>query len=93
MATETIVFGGGCFWCTEAVFEMFKGIVNTTVGYAGGSESDPTYNEVSTGYTGHAEVLKVEYDSSAISFETLLDIFFTMHDPTSLNRQVFPIIF
>jgi peptide-methionine (S)-S-oxide reductase len=87
MKTEIVVLGGGCFWCTEAVFRMFSGVVKTTTGYAGGSEPDPTYAEVSTGYTGHAEVLMVEYDPGMINFETILDIFFTMHDPTSLDKQ------
>ncbi len=84
---ETIVFGGGCFWCTEAVFEMMRGITKTTPGYAGGSKLNPTYQEVCSGDTGHAEVLEIEYDPKIISFDVLLEIFFTMHDPTSLNRQ------
>lgn len=87
MANENIVLGGGCFWCTEAVFELFKGVVKTEPGYAGGSTSNPTYDEVCTDETGHAEVLSVEYNPSVISLDTLLEIFFTMHDPTSLNRQ------
>jgi peptide-methionine (S)-S-oxide reductase len=81
------VFGGGCFWCTEAVFRLFKGIINAEPGYAGGTTQNPTYDQVCDGYTGHAEVLRIEYDPKAISIETLLDVFFTMHDPTSLNRQ------
>ena len=85
--TETIVFGGGCFWCTEAVFKMFKGVVKTMPGYAGGKTENPTYDQVSMGYTRHAEVLQVEYDPAVAPLEKLLDIFFSMHDPTSLNRQ------
>ncbi len=85
--TKVIVFGGGCFWCTEAVFAMLKGVVKTTAGYAGGNTSNPTYEEVSHFDTGHAEVLKIEYDPEIISISTLLDVFFEMHDPTSLNRQ------
>jgi peptide-methionine (S)-S-oxide reductase len=87
MANETIVFGGGCFWCTEAAFRLFGGIISAMPGYAGGSAKNPTYKEVCTGKTGHAEVLRIEYDPKQISLETLLDIFFEMHDPTSLNRQ------
>ena len=87
MKKETIIFGGGCFWCTEAVFAMIKGVVSTTPGYAGGTTANPTYEQVCEGTTGHAEVLKIEYDSDAVSLEKLLDVFITMHDPTSLNRQ------
>jgi len=85
--TETIIFGGGCFWCTEAVFKMIKGVAKTTPGYAGGATANPTYEEVSTGNTGHAEVLMVEYDPKVLSLRKLLDVFFSMHDPTSLNKQ------
>ncbi|MDE1822918.1 MAG: peptide-methionine (S)-S-oxide reductase MsrA [Candidatus Micrarchaeota archaeon] len=85
--TEKIVFGGGCFWCTEAVFSMFKGVVATVPGYAGGNSKNPTYEEVCTGTTGHAEVLEIEYDPGVAPLEKLLDIFITMHDPTSMNRQ------
>jgi peptide-methionine (S)-S-oxide reductase len=85
--TDTIVFGGGCFWCTEAVFEMFRGVVRTEPGYAGGSTNNPDYKRVSSGTTGHAEVLKVEYDPNAVDLDKLLDVFFSMHDPTSVNRQ------
>ncbi len=87
MSTETIVLGGGCFWCTEAVFKMLRGVKSTMPGYAGGTKANPTYEEVCDGNTGHAEVLKVEYDPKAIPLETLLTVFFEMHDPTSLNRQ------
>ena len=84
---STAVFGGGCFWCTEAVFSLFEGVIKATSGYAGGVTKNPTYQEVCTDETGHAEVLEVEYDPAIIDFEKLLDVFFTMHDPTTLNRQ------
>jgi len=87
MKNEVIAFGGGCFWCTEAVFLLFKGISKVTSGYAGGQMPDPTYWDVCKGNTGHAEVLKIEYDPEKMPLEQLLDVFFTMHDPTSLNRQ------
>lgn len=87
MSSETIVFGGGCFWCTEAVFEMLKGVTGTEPGYAGGNVANPTYEKVCEGTTGHAEVLKVEYNPSVIPLSKLLEIFFIMHDPTQLNRQ------
>lgn len=85
--TETIVLGGGCFWCTEAVFLMFKGVIKTTPGYAGGTTANPTYEDVCRGDTGHAEVLQVEYNPSVIPLDTLLEVFFAMHDPTTHNRQ------
>jgi peptide-methionine (S)-S-oxide reductase len=84
---ETIVLGGGCFWCIEAVFLNIKGVLKVTSGYSGGTTDNPTYEQVCTGKTGHAEVLKIEYDPKIVTFETLLDIFFTIHDPTTLNRQ------
>lgn len=84
---ETIVFGGGCFWCTEAVFNLLKGVLSVQSGYAGGETPNPTYQSVSSGKTGHAEVLKVEYDPETISTRDLLTVFFSSHDPTSLNRQ------
>jgi methionine-S-sulfoxide reductase len=84
---QTIVLGGGCFWCTEAVFLKIKGVMKVTSGYSGGSTKNPTYEQVCTGKTGHAEVLKIEYDPEIVSLETLLDLFFTIHDPTTLNRQ------
>jgi peptide-methionine (S)-S-oxide reductase len=87
MAIETIVFGGGCFWCTEAVFRLFDGVTETMPGYAGGTTANPTYDQVCDGYTGHAEVLKIDYDTDKIKLDKLLDVFFTMHDPTTLNRQ------
>lgn len=84
---ETAVFGGGCFWCTEAVFERLKGVESVMPGYAGGAMEHPNYNYVSTGTTGHAEVIKVEYDPAQIKYKDLLNVFFAMHDPTTLNRQ------
>jgi peptide-methionine (S)-S-oxide reductase len=87
MANETIVFGGGCFWCTEAVFRLFDGVVSAMPGYAGGTTPNPTYEQVCDGYTGHAEVLKIEYDPQKMTLDKLFDVFFTMHDPTTLNRQ------
>ncbi len=85
--TEIAILGGGCFWCTEAVFKMLKGVVSVNPGYAGGAKKNPTYEEVSSGKTGHAEVIKIEYDPNNVSFETLLTIFFATHDPTTKNRQ------
>lgn len=85
--TEIAVFGGGCFWCTEAVFGRLKGVVSVMPGYAGGTIANPTYEQVCTGNTGHAEVTRVEYDPSRISYNDLLTVFFATHDPTSLNRQ------
>jgi len=85
--TEKVIFGGGCFWCTEAVFKMLRGIVKTIPGYAGGTRKDPTYEDVCSGTTGHAEVLEVEYDPKVARFDKLLAVFFEMHDPTSKNQQ------
>ena len=84
---ETIVFGGGCFWCTEAVFEMLKGVISVMPGYAGGTTPNPTYESVSTGKTGHAEVIQIKYNPSQISFDDLLTVFFATHDPTTPDRQ------
>lgn len=81
------VFGGGCFWCTEAVFERLKGVVSVRPGYAGGQLAHPTYEQVCSGRTGHAEVIRIEYDPKVVSFEDLLTVFFATHDPTTLNRQ------
>jgi peptide-methionine (S)-S-oxide reductase len=85
--TETVAFGGGCFWCTEAVFKMLTGVVSVLPGYAGGNVPNPTYEQVSTGQTGHAEVAWLKYDPSLISLSDLLAVFFTAHDATTLNRQ------
>ena len=84
---QTIILGGGCFWCTEAVFIKIKGVLKVTSGYSGGTFENPTYEQVCTGKTGHAEVLKIEYDPEIVTLEILLDVFFTIHDPTTLNRQ------
>lgn len=85
--TEMAVFGGGCFWCTEAVFKMLKGIISVMPGYAGGTKADPTYEDVCDGRTGHAEVIRITYDPTSISFTDLLSVFFSTHDPTTKNRQ------
>ena len=84
---ETIILGGGCFWCIEAVFSRVKGVDSAISGYAGGSLENPSYEQVSSGKTGHAEVTEVSFDSEKISLEDILHIFFTVHDPTTLNRQ------
>ncbi|QCS42065.1 peptide-methionine (S)-S-oxide reductase MsrA [Natrinema versiforme] len=84
---ERATFGGGCFWCTEAAMKELEGVDSVTSGYAGGHADDPTYREVCSGNTGHAEVVQVEYDSNAISYDELLEVFFATHDPTQLNRQ------
>lgn len=84
---ETIVFGGGCFWCTEAIFKSLRGVLSVSPGYAGGNTKDPTYEEVSTGTTGHAEVTRIVFDPAQISFNDLLTVFFATHDPTSVNKQ------
>jgi peptide-methionine (S)-S-oxide reductase len=87
MATRSITLGGGCFWCTEAVFLDVDGVVAVEPGYAGGHTSDPTYEEVCSGETGHAEVVQVTYEPERIGLREILSIFFTIHDPTTLNRQ------
>ncbi len=84
---EYVTFGGGCFWCVESCFNMLKGVDVAVSGYAGGHTSNPTYEEVCTGKTGHAEVVQLAYDPKIISYEQLMDIFFFLHDPTTLNRQ------
>lgn len=84
---EKIILGGGCFWCTEAVFQMLKGVNSVASGYAGGKKAVPTYEEVSEGNTGHAEVIQISYDPSKISIDDLLAVFFNVHDPTQMNRQ------
>ena len=81
------VFGGGCFWCTEAVFDELRGVKSVVSGYAGGSTKHPTYEEVCGGRTGHAEVIKIDFDPGEIAFKDLLTVFFATHDPTTLNRQ------
>ena len=84
---STAVFGGGCFWCTEAVFQMLKGVEKVESGYAGGAVENPSYEAISAGNTGHAEVIRVTYDPAVISYEDLLMVFFGSHDPTTPNRQ------
>ncbi|WP_146881225.1 peptide-methionine (S)-S-oxide reductase MsrA, partial [Acetobacter tropicalis] len=85
--SDTAVLGGGCFWCVEAVLRGMRGILSLTPGYAGGDTEAPTYKQVCSGQTGHAEVVEVEFDPEIISYKDLLKIFFTLHDPTTLNRQ------
>jgi len=85
--TEIATFGGGCFWCTEAVFQMLPGVKSVTSGYGGGTKENPTYKEVCSGETGHAEVIQVKYDPKVVSYEKLLEVFWEEHDPTTLNRQ------
>jgi len=87
MSTANATFGGGCFWCIEAPFKELKGVERVTSGYAGGETPDPSYRAVCSGQTGHAEVVQVEYDPEVVSYIELLDVFFTVHDPTQLNRQ------
>lgn len=84
---EVAVLGGGCFWCLEAVYKELEGVREVTSGYAGGDRPDPTYEQVCSGATGHAEVVRIVYDPSVIGFRELLEVFFTIHDPTQLNRQ------
>ena len=85
--SELATFGGGCFWCVEAAFKEIDGVSAVTSGYAGGHVDNPSYREVCTGNTGHAEVVQVEYDPDRIGYDELLEIFFSVHDPTQLNRQ------
>lgn len=84
---EVIVLGGGCFWCMEAIFKRVAGIVSVVPGYAGGHKPNPTYQEVCTGTTGHAEVVKVEFNPEIITLDRILEVFFNAHDPTTPNRQ------
>ncbi len=85
--TKKATFAGGCFWCTEAVYKEIKGVKEVTSGYIGGKVPNPTYKQVCTGLTGHAEAVEIEYDPAQVPFEKLLEIFFATHDPTTLNRQ------
>ncbi len=85
--SETATLAGGCFWCLEAVYELLKGVHKVTSGYAGGAPANPTYEQVCSGRTGHAEVVQIEFDPQQITYRDLLDVFFTIHDPTTLNRQ------
>jgi peptide-methionine (S)-S-oxide reductase len=84
---ETATFGGGCFWCAEAIFQRIPGVKTVTSGYAGGTVPNPTYEQVHTGTTGHAEVIQITYDPSILSYDKILEIFWEAHDPTTLNRQ------
>jgi peptide-methionine (S)-S-oxide reductase len=84
---EVITVGGGCFWCTEAIFEQLKGVVKVESGYSGGTVPNPTYEQVSTGDTGHAEVSQITFDPKVISLKTILEVFFTVHNPTTLDQQ------
>jgi len=87
LQSEVVTLGGGCFWCLEAAFDEIKGVVNVESGYAGGEVQSPSYEQVCTGTTGHAEVVQVTFDSTVVSFKEILEIFFTTHNPTTLNRQ------
>lgn len=84
---ETITFGGGCFWCTEAIFQRVKGVTKVESGYSGGKNANPTYKEVCSGMTGHAEVIQVTFDTSQVTLAEILEVFFKTHDPTTLNKQ------
>lgn len=85
--TEKAVLGGGCFWCLEAVYQRIEGVESVVSGYAGGETEDPDYESVSTGRTGHVEVVEIEYDPAVITYKEILNIFWKAHDPTTLNRQ------
>lgn len=87
MNKETIILGGGCFWCTEAVFKMLKGIISVEPGYSGGTMENPNYDDVCSGSSGYAEVVKIEYDPGLIKLDDILTVFFATHDPTTKNRQ------
>ncbi len=87
MKNEIAIFGGGCFWCTEAVFKMLKGVSDVRPGYSGGKIENPTYEQVSNGKTGHAEVIRIEYNPDLVKYKDLLLVFFGSHDPTTKNRQ------
>lgn len=87
MATEIATLGGGCFWCLEAVYQEMKGVLRVENGYSGGSVANPTYEQVCEGSTGHAEVVRIEFDPDVVSYRDILEVFFTIHDPTTLNRQ------
>lgn len=85
--TEIATLGGGCFWCVEAIYQDLQGVLKVESGYSGGRIANPTYKDVCTGMTGHAEVIQVTFDPAIISFKEILEVFFTVHDPTTLNRQ------
>lgn len=84
---ETAVLGGGCFWCLEGAYEIVPGVLDVENGYTGGDRENPTYEQVGTGLTGHAEVVKITFDPAKVSYDQLLDLFWKIHDPTTLNRQ------
>ncbi len=86
-ANEKATLAGGCFWCLEAVYKRISGVISVTSGYAGGQVPNPTYREVCTGQTGHAEVVQIDYDPTIITYEQILDLFWEAHDPTTVNRQ------
>jgi peptide-methionine (S)-S-oxide reductase len=87
MKNESIVLGGGCFWCLDAIYQRIKGVTRVTSGYAGGETNNPNYSEVCSGRTRHAEVIKIDFDSNSVALATILDVFWAMHDPTTLNQQ------
>jgi peptide-methionine (S)-S-oxide reductase len=87
MAIEIATLGGGCFWCTEAVYQQLNGVETVESGYSGGRMPDPTYEQICEGNTGHAEVIRLKFDNTLVSYREILEIFFTIHDPTTLNRQ------
>jgi len=85
--TQSATLAGGCFWCTEAIFRRLRGVVKVTSGYTGGTIANPTYEQVCTGRTGHAEVIQIEFEPEQITYVTILEVFFSLHDPTTLNQQ------
>ena len=85
--SQVAILGGGCFWCVEAVFERVDGVIDVVSGYAGGHTKNPTYKDVTSGNTGHAEVCKITFNTKLISYDQILDVFWKSHDPTTLNRQ------
>ncbi|MES3023722.1 MAG: peptide-methionine (S)-S-oxide reductase MsrA [Pseudomonadota bacterium] len=87
MTTQTAILGGGCFWCLEAVYLEMRGVTRVESGYMGGHQDKPTYEQVCAGTTGHAEVVRVEFDPDQVGYRDILEVFFTIHDPTTLNRQ------
>lgn len=87
MTNQIATFGGGCFWCIEAIFQNMKGVASVESGYMGGETINPTYSQITTGETRHAEVVQISYDAELVSYQDLLEVFFSIHDPTSLNRQ------
>lgn len=87
MQSEHVILGGGCFWCLEAVYMRIPGVISATPGYAGGEQASPSYESVCSGTTGHAEVIRLEFDPGTVSYAELIDLFFRAHDPTTLNRQ------